>query len=202
MTKRTIYAAAISALAALAAPSAQAKYVAIFQEIGANVEEVGGGTLDTTDLILDGATTNNPGLVPQTATFHSGVFGEALEYRGISGPNNFGVGGFAAPNSSSGDAVGLLGEFTELIVPGHYNSGDPLSETSTYLNATFASLGMTQGTYVWTWGDGDHADTFTIQIGEVPEPSTWAMMLLGFAGLGYAAVRRRGAVRAIPAGTD
>jgi hypothetical protein len=26
-----------------------------------------------------------------------------------------------------------------------------------------------------------------------PEPSTWAMMLLGFAGLGYAAIRRRNA---------
>ncbi len=25
----------------------------------------------------------------------------------------------------------------------------------------------------------------------VPEPSTWALMLLGFAGLGYAAFRRR-----------
>jgi PEP-CTERM motif len=33
----------------------------------------------------------------------------------------------------------------------------------------------------------------------VPEPSTWAMMLIGFAGLGYAAVRRKGAVRAISA---
>jgi hypothetical protein len=32
-----------------------------------------------------------------------------------------------------------------------------------------------------------------------PEPSTWAMMLLGFAGLGYAAIRRRGAARAITA---
>ena len=31
----------------------------------------------------------------------------------------------------------------------------------------------------------------------IPEPSTWAMMLIGFAGLGYAAVRRKGAVRAI-----
>jgi hypothetical protein len=33
----------------------------------------------------------------------------------------------------------------------------------------------------------------------VPEPSTWAMMLIGFAGLGYAAARRKGAVRAISA---
>jgi hypothetical protein len=32
-----------------------------------------------------------------------------------------------------------------------------------------------------------------------PEPSTWAMMLLGFAGLGYAAIRRRSAARAITA---
>ena len=34
--------------------------------------------------------------------------------------------------------------------------------------------------------------------GGVPEPSTWAMMLLGFAGLGYAAFRRSN--RNLPAG--
>ena len=33
----------------------------------------------------------------------------------------------------------------------------------------------------------------------VPEPSTWAMGLTGFLGLGYAAVRRKGAGRAISA---
>jgi hypothetical protein len=32
--------------------------------------------------------------------------------------------------------------------------------------------------------------------GAVPEPSTWAMMLIGFAGLGYAAMRRAGKGRA------
>jgi hypothetical protein len=32
-----------------------------------------------------------------------------------------------------------------------------------------------------------------------PEPSTWAMMLLGFAGLGYAALRRKSAGRATAA---
>jgi hypothetical protein len=28
-------------------------------------------------------------------------------------------------------------------------------------------------------------------IGSVPEPSTWAMMILGFAGMGFIAYRRR-----------
>jgi PEP-CTERM motif len=32
--------------------------------------------------------------------------------------------------------------------------------------------------------------SITIGTGSVPEPSTWAMMLLGFAGLGYAGYRR------------
>jgi PEP-CTERM motif len=74
-----------------------------------------------------------------------------------------------------------------------YVSGSPLSETSTYLGATFASLGVTPGQYVYTWGSGDHADSFTINIGAspVPEPSTWAMMLIGFAGLGYAALKHK-----------
>jgi hypothetical protein len=40
--------------------------------------------------------------------------------------------------------------------------------------------------------DGDFADNsgaYTIRITQVPEVSTWAMMLLGFAGLGYAGWR-------------
>jgi PEP-CTERM motif len=35
-------------------------------------------------------------------------------------------------------------------------------------------------------------------VAAIPEPSTWAMMLLGFAGLGYAAYRKARSVRATP----
>jgi hypothetical protein len=40
--------------------------------------------------------------------------------------------------------------------------------------------------------------TYSYSPAPVPEPSTWAMMLIGFAGLGYAAARRKGVLRAIP----
>ena len=39
-------------------------------------------------------------------------------------------------------------------------------------------------------GDGYYALGQLEALGGVPEPSTWAMMLLGFAGLGFAAYRR------------
>jgi hypothetical protein len=49
---------------------------------------------------------------------------------------------------------------------------------------------LTPGKYVYTWGSGPDADSLTVDIGSVPEPSTWAMMLLGFAGLAYAGYRK------------
>jgi PEP-CTERM motif len=38
---------------------------------------------------------------------------------------------------------------------------------------------------------GDNTEFVTANISAVPEPSTWAMMILGFAGVGYLAYRRR-----------
>ena len=39
-------------------------------------------------------------------------------------------------------------------------------------------------------GDGQFTGSMTA-ITAVPEPSTWAMMILGFAGLGFMAYRRK-----------
>jgi hypothetical protein len=39
-------------------------------------------------------------------------------------------------------------------------------------------------------GDEGNSNSFTLVRGAVPEPSTWVMMLLGFAGLGYADYRK------------
>jgi hypothetical protein len=94
----------------------------------------------------------------------------------------------AAIDSSFGDSV---------IVGSSYVSGAPLgTSTDTWDNATFSSLGLTPGTYKWAWGSAANADadSFTVHIGTtVPEPSTRAMMALGFGLLGGAGfwTRRR-----------
>jgi hypothetical protein len=41
------------------------------------------------------------------------------------------------------------------------------------------------------WGSNQYWAAFNnITTSTIPEPSTWAMMMLGFAGLGYTAIRR------------
>jgi hypothetical protein len=42
--------------------------------------------------------------------------------------------------------------------------------------------------------DGGGISFFTAEVSAVPEPSTWAMMILGFAGIGFMAYRRKNAM--------
>ena len=68
----------------------------------------------------------------------------------------------------------------------------------TFAGQTFASLGLTPGTYTWTWGDDpavagftpDNSDSFTLQIGPIPEPTT-AIVWTTLAGVGLFVGRRR-----------
>jgi hypothetical protein len=45
--------------------------------------------------------------------------------------------------------------------------------------------------YYWDSNNGDNTEFVSATISGVPEPSTWAMMILGFAGIGFLAYRRR-----------
>ena len=116
-------------------------------------------------------------------------------YRGFSGPFSFGSGSDTFASRSSGDFVGINNwdETTSILwVPRGYVSGDLLSSSSTYTNATLASLGVTPGTYIWRWGNGLENQKFTLIIGGVgvPDGGT-AISLLGCALLGLAALRRK-----------
>jgi hypothetical protein len=67
-----------------------------------------------------------------------------------------------------------------VYLPYNYVDNTPLSHTATYYSATFATLGVMPGTYVWTWGSGAN-QSFTLKIVRTPPPNT--LRLLGLLGL-------------------
>ena len=168
--------------------SARANFIAVINQVGTDVVVTGSGTIDLTGLSLfaDGSSPDAQ-IIPIQGVL-SLQYGSIFVYANISGPTSFGMGGITRASSSSGDVVGLYGFGSNmLVVPAGYVSGNPLSDTSTYNNATVAGLGLTPGTYTWTWGTGIHADSFELQI--VPEPSTLA--LLGLAAIAATVAYRR-----------
>lgn len=118
--------------------------------------------------------------------------GDFDAYSSVSGPTNFGGAGSTLATNSSGDVFGIGGNNGNLRVPDGYQAGNTLSATMTFNSATFASLGLTPGTYVWNWGSGAHADSFRLQIGEsaIPEPGSLSLFAAGGL-LGLILFRRR-----------
>jgi hypothetical protein len=193
-------------LIGLSAPPAQAGYVVDLTQQGSNVVASGNGAIDLTGLtFVNGGFSSFPQLTPSGEFFDllTGSGGQLLNvYKALTGPANFGPGTTTVgANSASGDLVGISDVFEVdsvsigLYVPASYVSDSPLSDSATYNGQTFGSLGVTPGTYKWTWGSGANQN-FTLVIGTVvPEPSTWAMMLLGFAGLGLMGYQSAGRPR-------
>ncbi len=68
-----------------------------------------------------------------------------------------------------------------LGLPQGYASGDPLNATLTMFNQSFASVGISEGTFVTTLTNGGVTDYLTVTT--VPVPGTLALMGLGFVGL-------------------
>ena len=191
-------AAGVIALAFFAGSSlpAQAAYMASLEEIGANVIGTGSGSLNVTGLTSIGSQGVEHAYV--TGLYAVIVLGTASPspiagYTGISGPTSFGSNGnnvFA--DSGTGDLAGVVGVSGDLLVPLGYASGTSLgTSTDTWDSNTFASLGVTPGTYVWTWGSGADADSFTLQIGPAAVAEPGSLALLGAAIVGFGLIRRR-----------
>jgi hypothetical protein len=111
MTKPTVYWASVAllALGTIGSSSAQAKYVARFEEVGQNVVETGSGSLNVTDLTnLGGSITHKPAVVPNDPFFSSGAMGAELQVfvGDLTGPDDFGAGPETFADQSSGDGVG------------------------------------------------------------------------------------------------
>ena len=183
ISSAAVLGAALVIVSSLYAPPAQASYIVTMTQQGTNVVATGSGTIDLSSLIFVGTGSGDEaGVSGGLGIIVVGPvsFQPSDGYGGYSGPVSFGSLGLLTASTGSGDRVGIDQDSGELFVPAGYVSGTALSSSSTWDNKNFASLGVTPGTYVWNWGSGPTADSFTLQIGAaaVPEPSTLALLAL------------------------
>ena len=165
----------------LSASIGSASVIINFAQVGNNVTAIGSGTLDTSSLSIVGTNGAQDELSAASGQYQGGTTGGQTDgYSGISGPGDFGPGNGQNnfPTSSSGDYFGLTAYNGRLFVPGGYVSGSPLSNTATWENTTYAFLGLSPGSYVYTWGTGPSADSLTVNV-VVPEPSAAILCLCG-----------------------
>lgn len=183
----------------MAGAVAEASVTITISQQGDTVLATGSGTLDTHDLAYYSTFAGDaPGVAPEYAVIALGPLDISSDYYdgGVSGPLSFGGGDAVSASTGSGDFFEVAGG-QEILTPAGYVSGAGLSGSATFSDTTIASLGLTPGTYVYAWGAGDHADSLTVRIDGAPEPATWALIALGFAGLGVLGRRTRRAALAV-----
>ncbi len=170
--------AAILVLLTAGTAHAGSVYIVTLSQQGSDVVANGSGTIDLTGLTSFGSATLFPELYPAHGIITVGDGFNLDLYGGTSGPFTFGNGGAIFPSSKSGDSVELEDFGIFLDVPQGYVSGTSLSGSSTFDNTTLAKLGVTAGTYTWTWNSG--ANSFVLEIPMfAPEPSTFLMLGTG-----------------------
>jgi hypothetical protein len=179
------------------ATSAQATIIVNAVEMGGNVvfTTEGGGSLNLAAWSDPGSSNQFSGVTPDEGAILIGdTPAVPVDWydtaENFSFPASFGTrnGTFSSSGTPDDVVFGFTGNAGFLVVPVGYASGDPLSGSATYIGETFFTLGgMIPGSYEWSWGSGETADSFTLNI--VPEPSTGILTSLGLVGL--AAARRR-----------
>ena len=186
---RTILALAVAHTLSLGmAPSSYAASIITAVEVGGDVviTAAGGASFDLTELTKASFANRLSWVDPAGGSFTTGANSGVDEYRGtISGPTQFGSDSFTARTTGVGPYAGIgrtSGGDPVLFVPEGYDSGTLLDESiSTYAGQSFASLGITPGTYVWTLPE----DTVTLNVvATVPIPAAaWLFgSALGFLG--------------------
>jgi len=168
------------------APRVYAGAILTFQETGGNVVATADGTIDLADLTLVFAGTSTATVYSSVAFVEVGGITPLYVYSSISGPASFGTGEMQTQaNSGLGNATGINGSGGFLFVPAGYVSGAELSGNATWTGQTFATLGLTPGTYTYTWGTGPTADFFTVNVGvqSIPEPASIWLALIGSVGI-------------------
>lgn len=153
---------------ALLAVSAQAAYTVTVAQSGADVIANGSGTINLAALTYSGSNSQRAVVYPLGGFLQTGPVAWVMSdfYDGLTTPPIFGPGQAAMlANSGTGALVGIQAAgLGAIYLPTGYVSGSSLTSSATWNNQTIAGMGMTPGTYTWTWGSGGTADSFTLII--------------------------------------
>lgn len=155
-------------------------------ESGGNVVFTGSGQMDLAGLGASTLLANN--ISNSTSSFFAGL-SVYDQYEGFS------IQTFVALSGSDfefdtvvGDGFGVDGSFKVLAVNSGYVSETPISFIWTTNNATIAGLSLNFGV-VAAFGNNT-VNLLNASVAAVPEPSSWALMLLGIVGLAFATKAR------------
>ena len=175
-----------------AAGRAEAGLRITYNEVGPDVVSTAIGSIDLTGLVVFATGSGPISTNPSRADAELGPINNAsvVLYSGLTGPSSFGSGGVTVPTSGTGILVGVRGSARDIFVESSYVSGSPISASSSYANMSFATFGLTPGTYLYNIGNND----ITIQIGPaiaVPEPSGFVHAGISIAIGGAIWLRRR-----------
>lgn len=197
MFMKKLKAALVAAGAALSsvASTADAAIVIDITQVGSDIVVTGSGSFDTTGLArtVQGGTFSM-GMNPSFGVVRFGTgstVGQISTYA-VSGPAAFGtfatIDPYRLATTAVGDVFGIFGRDRHVILPLDYVSGSALSGKLTFANLSFSTLGLSAGTFVYS----NARDSVAVNVGTaaVPEPASWAMMILGM-GIVGAMLRRR-----------
>ena len=187
--KRVAGAAAVVAGVALGS-GAQAAVIWTFEESGGDVVSSHSGSLDIAGLSVFGSGFSETSMISGRAAVLSGGLNTDV-YSGLVGPASFGTAVTKTIGAGSGSVFGIVGDVGILVVDAGYASGAAISGALNFAGESFASLGMTQGTFVFSLPN----DTVTVQIGPtpaaVPLPAGGLLLASALAALGLRRRRQR-----------
>lgn len=195
----TLCALAAASALLVASGSANAMVTIDITQSGGGVEVSASGSLDLTGATLDHAQPYSTGIIPGGDNWYIalGVTPGMDWYQLTSVTLPYGTDGtYFTSGLTSGDAFsiwGFAGGAPLVGVATGYTSGSAISASMTLAGETIAGMTLMPGTYTFTVPN----DTVVLHIAEVPEASTWTMLALGLAGVGFA--RRRASRRAAAA---
>jgi hypothetical protein len=186
-----------SALLSATVAANASPYTVTLEQVGSNVVATGSGNIDLTGLLTQGS--GGPqlgGVIDPTIPAVGDGTGDYVQYTSfaVSGPSSFGTGSLTETSTLSGSVFDFIFLRTQTIirVPTGYTSDSFLSSsTATFDNTDFALLGVTLGSYVWTWGNA--ADqSFTLDIvAQTPLPTALPLFASGLGLMGFLAKRRK-----------